>query len=163
MNNPLQYRPARHDDAQILADMSRELVEAGLGWSWRPARVLYNLRRTDTVGVVAATDRLIAGFAIMKFAEHEAYLKLLAVDADWRRRGVGRALVHWLEQTALVAGTPMIYLETRAGNSPAIRFYQRLGYTVFGRIDGYYSAREDALRLGKDLWSEPLSAASGPG
>ncbi|MDH3280476.1 MAG: GNAT family N-acetyltransferase [Gammaproteobacteria bacterium] len=141
--------------------MSRELVETGLGWSWRPARVLRNLQRKDTLGVVAATDCSLAGFAIMQFAEDEAFLKLLAVDVRWRRRGVGHALVDWLEQTALIAGTPMVYLETRAGNTPAICFYQRLGYAVFDRIHGYYRAREDALRLGKDLWSVPLREKTG--
>ncbi len=137
-------------------------MEAGLGWSWRPARVMRNLARTDTVGVVATRADAIAGFAIMRFADDEAYLKLLAVDTPWRRRGVGAALVHWLERTALVAGTPLIYLEARASNRAALGFYRRLGYTAFGRIGGYYRGREDALRLGKDLWAAIQPAASGP-
>jgi GNAT superfamily N-acetyltransferase len=52
----------------------------------------------------------------------------LLVDPAWRRRGVGRVLMSRLECAAWAAGWPAIELETHAGWSAAIAFYQSMGY-----------------------------------
>ena len=52
----------------------------------------------------------------------------LLVDPAWRRRGVGRMLMSRLECAAWVAGWREIELETHAGWSEAIAFYQSMGY-----------------------------------
>ncbi len=145
-------RPARMTDAIEIADMSRHFIEAGLGWSWIPSRVACCIRGRNTVVVVAQINGSVAGFAIMSFAVETAHLQLLAVRPRFRRRGVGRRLLAWLEETALTAGTPLISLELRAGNRAALSFYQRLGYRRTGRVHGYYG-KEAAERMGRDLWS----------
>jgi GNAT superfamily N-acetyltransferase len=59
------------------------------------------------------------GFAIMEFLEEEAHLNLLAVDPSYRRAGLGRRLVRWLEESCTVAGSFVVYLEVRASNPGA--------------------------------------------
>lgn len=88
----------------------------------------------------------------MSYADAEAHLKLLAVKPAYRRRGVGRRLMGWLEDSALVAGTPMIYLELRANNKCALAFYEELGYRKIDTVSGYYRGHESAIRMGRDLW-----------
>ena len=44
----------------------------------------------------------------------------------------------------------------RARNPVALLFYRELGFEETGRVPRYYSGREDALRLMKDL-RHPLS------
>jgi ribosomal-protein-alanine N-acetyltransferase len=39
-----QIRLARPSDAQAIAEMSRDLIEHGLGWRWTPSRIRAALR-----------------------------------------------------------------------------------------------------------------------
>jgi ribosomal-protein-alanine N-acetyltransferase len=145
-------------DAQPIACMSRDCIECGLGWSWRPARVQRSIADASTNVVVCRDVRGMAGFAIMKYGDEEAHLLLLAVDARRRRHGVGSALVSWLEATALVAGLGVIRLEARCGNHAAGAFYRKLGYREIARVAGWYRGIEDGVRFAKDLWDP----AAGP-
>jgi hypothetical protein len=87
----------------------------------------------------------------MHFGDDIAHLNLLAVDSRWQRRGLGRRLIQWLELSAITAGAFTLCLEVRAHNPVALLFYRELGFDEAGRVPRYYSGREDALRLTKDL------------
>lgn len=142
---------ARGDDAREIAEMSRDLVEQGLEWSWTPARVLRSIRGRDSSVVVARLGQRIAAFAIMYFGEEIAHLNLLAVAVAHRRQGLGRQLLEWLCATALEAGVFRIDLELRAGNEAARAFYEELGFAVRDLVPGYYQGREAALRMTRRL------------
>jgi ribosomal protein S18 acetylase RimI-like enzyme len=88
----------------------------------------------------------------MEYGDETAHLVLLGVQPLQRRRGLGRAVVLWLEACANTAGIGLIRLEARADNPTAIAFYESLGYRVASRISGYYSGLIDAIRLEKRLW-----------
>lgn len=152
MRDGIDIGLARLAEARELALMSRDLVETGLGWSWTAPRIATDIRSPDDVVITARVGRRIAGFAIMHYLEEEASLNLLAVRPAHRRAGVGRRLVEWLEQTALVAGVSIVYLEVRATNDGARKFYERLGYRRVAYVPGYYGGREAAVRMGIDLW-----------
>jgi ribosomal-protein-alanine N-acetyltransferase len=137
--------------------MSRRLVEAGLDPSWTVERIDRHIRHEDSVVVTARVKNQLAGFAIMQYGDTTAHLNLLAVEATMRRLGVGRRLVRWLEESAVVAGTFTISLELRADNGVAERFYEALGYREVGRIRGYYQRVEDAIRMRREL-SVPSAA-----
>src|SRR5688572_19750157 len=118
-------RLARNSDAQHIANLSRCLIELGLrGWSWNPARVEQALRHRECCVVVAEVNGEFAGFAIGEFGDTRLHLSLLAVAVMHQRRGIGQALVKWLEQSALTAGITEILLELRANNPGARYFYQ---------------------------------------
>jgi ribosomal-protein-alanine acetyltransferase len=142
---------ARRRDAAPLASMSRRLVEAGLEPSWTVERIERHVRHEDSVVAVARVRGQLAGFAIMQFADTTAHLNLLAVEPTFRRLGIGRRLVQWLEESAVVAGTFTVSLELRADNVVAERFYEALGYREVGRIRGYYQRVEDAIRMRREL------------
>ncbi len=143
--------------------MSRHLIEHGLPWSWTEQRVVRCVRNRDCVVLAARDRRRLAGFAIMDFYDVHAHLSLLAVQPGYRRQGVGRQLVQWLEASARTAGTFTVQLELRASNDGARAFYERLGYRESGVRRAYYAGREDALRMTRDLTlSAPTSRASPP-
>ena len=56
----------------------------------------------------------------------------IAVQPGNARRGIGAALVGWLEAAARSAGIGQVYLEARAANGAALMFYRRLGYEYAG-------------------------------
>ncbi|MCU0950565.1 MAG: GNAT family N-acetyltransferase [Burkholderiaceae bacterium] len=148
---------ARPADARAIALLSREVIEAGLAWAWTPGRVLRSMAQPDTNVIVAreAGLRHPVGFAIMSYGDgrdhSDAHLQLFAVVPARRRRGIGRALLDWLELTARTAGIQVIRLETRASSDDAQAFYRAHGYVEVNRLRGYYQGVEDAVRLAKDL------------
>jgi ribosomal-protein-alanine N-acetyltransferase len=109
------------------------------------------IRDPETDVLTAWVNERLVGFAIMQFFAEHAHLNLLAVEPEARRLGIGRQILEWLEETARVGGVFVINLEVRAGNAGARTFYRRLGYHETGAIPGYYSGREMAIRMSRDL------------
>ena len=156
-----RLEPARVADAARLAAMSHELIESGLRPAWGRERISWYVRHAESVVLTARSDRTVAGFAIMRYGEEAAHLNLLAVDPAYRRRGIARRLVTWLEETALTAGTFIVGLELRARNREAQDFYRALGYREVGRVPGYYQGIEAAIRMERDVRvSRPAAARS---
>jgi ribosomal protein S18 acetylase RimI-like enzyme len=142
---------ARYPDAVAIAEMSRDLIEEGLPWSWTPARVRRAILGRDSCVLTARREGQITGFAIMHFGDATAHLNLLAVGAGQRRQGLGRRLVEWLSATALEAGIFRIDLELRETNAGAREFYRSLGFQPLDVVQGYYQGREPALRMSRRL------------
>jgi ribosomal protein S18 acetylase RimI-like enzyme len=160
--------------AREIAEMSRDMVEQGLTWSWTPARVQHFITGAESSVVIARRDRNgvhlhgrerrrfvddrygssrrgIDAFAIMQFSDDVAHLNLLAVAPEHRRQGLGRQLMDWLTLTATEAGVFRIDLELRTRNEPARKFYENLGFESRGVVQGYYQGREAALRMTRRL------------
>lgn len=151
----IALRPAAASDARAIAQMSRDLVESGLGWKYDPERVMRAIAHRETTTLVACEDgrrcaapgESMAGFSIMEFGDERAHLVLLAVSPTHRRHGIGRRMLEWLTDSALTAGMQSIHLELRAGNEAARAFYRAMGYTGTMLLPGYYRGRESALRM----------------
>ncbi|MCC7079743.1 MAG: GNAT family N-acetyltransferase [Burkholderiales bacterium] len=160
-----QIRLATIADANAIARMSRDTIETGLGWSWRPPRVLVSLRDPNTLSNVIGDNR-VQGFCITQFGDEIAHLSLLAVDARLRRRGLGRKLVSWMLVCARTAGIATVHVEMRTTNLAARAFYRSLGFEDAGVVAGYYRGVESALRMVLSLrardypeviWEPPLA------
>jgi [ribosomal protein S18]-alanine N-acetyltransferase len=152
----LSLRLARPADAAPIATLSRDLIEYGLQWRWTSMRVEASIRAANVNVLVARVHEKMAGFGIMRYGDDDAHLDLLAVAPLYRRLGVGRQLLQWLEKCALVAGTFNVALEVRAGNEAAQLFYKQMGYREVAHLPGYYQGIEAALRMGRDLSRRPL-------
>jgi ribosomal-protein-alanine N-acetyltransferase len=144
-------RLATAADALAIADMSREYIEHGLGWSWTPTRIAAAIQDESTNVAVLHQAGGMAGFAIMHYGERSAHLALLAVHPGQRRRGLAAQLLGWLEKSADTAGIERIRVEARSDNPAAIAFYQKHGYTQIDRIARYYRGVLDAVRLEKTI------------
>ena len=155
---PYLLELARSDDAALLAAMSQAHIETGLKPAWGAARIRWHVRDPDSLVLKARLGSTLAGFALMRYGEDVAHLNLLAVDPAHRRRGVARALLQWLEETALTAGSFIVGLELRAGNEVARAFYCALGYRELGAIPGYYQGVESAIRMARDVRAQRVNA-----
>jgi len=150
-SSELKFRLARPAEAVAIAHLSRDLIEYGLRWRWTPVRIAASIRAPEVNVLVARARGNIAGFAIMRYGDDEAHLDLLAVAPPYRRAGIGRQLLEWLEKCAVIAGIFSVALEVRAGNEGARLFYRRMGYRPLVQLPGYYQGIEAALRMGRDL------------
>ena len=144
----LTVRPARASEAAGMAAMSRDLIESGLAWRYRPEQMSAMVRDPNTIVVVACNASAdLCGFAAMHFAQETAHLTLLCVQPAQQRQGVATRLLEWLLQSAQVAGISSVGLELRADNATALAFYRRLQFEQTQTIDGYYGAGLAAHRM----------------
>jgi [ribosomal protein S18]-alanine N-acetyltransferase len=105
---------------------------------------------------VAEAEGRLLGFAVGKVigsnAEGVAELESVAVTAEARRSGVGKALCAAVVDWCRGQGVGALELEVRAGSAGAIALYSGLGFVVAGRRVGYYREPvEDALLMRLDL------------
>ena len=100
--------------------------------------------------LVATVGATLAGFCSWRqSAPDEAEILNLAVDPEWRRRGVGSALLDAVFEQARGA----IFLEVAEPNSPAIALYRKRGWVDVGRRSGYYNnGTINAVVMKKTSW-----------
>jgi acetyltransferase len=77
-------------------------------------------------------------------AMHQAEAQKLFVLTSQRRRGIGRALMHAVEQAVRDAGRTLLVLDTRLGDS-AEQLYRALGYCEAGVIPAYARSADGML------------------
>ena len=91
------------------------------------------LERGDFIPLVAVTDgRVVGGLAayvLTKFEQErtEVYIYDLAVDENYRRRGIATGLINKLREIAREKGAWVIYVQADHGDDPAIKLYESLG------------------------------------
>jgi GNAT superfamily N-acetyltransferase len=137
-NGAISIRPARHEDAQALAELSTQL-----GYPAEAAAMLdrYARVREQRVGeVFVAVDagQRIAGWIHivprLQLEETEfAELAGLVVDQDARGRGIGAALLHAAETWARAHGFAHLRVRSNIVREHAHRFYLREGYVEYKR------------------------------
>ena len=146
-----ELRLAKSADAALLARMSRDYIEQGLGWRWRAQPLRRKIAAPETVVLVADVElagvRFTGGFAVMDFELDKAQLSLLAVHPNLRRHGIGSKLLRWLHKSARYAECQHIELQVRADNHKARRFYQQLGYQEETLLPNYYDGKAAAYQM----------------
>jgi [ribosomal protein S18]-alanine N-acetyltransferase len=93
--------------------------------------------------VVARTfdgeHELVIGFAGVWLMVDEAHITTFGVHPDWRRQGVGRALMLRLLDLSMELRAARMTLEVRVSNEAAQALYRRFGFTVTGTRARYYT------------------------
>jgi ribosomal protein S18 acetylase RimI-like enzyme len=94
------------------------------------------------------------GFLSVWLVQDEMQVQDIAVGPEFRRKGVGRALLDQAISDGKESGVLFVTLEVREHNSSAIGFYGALGFEEVGRRPRYYSGGEAAILLTRDLRGE---------
>ncbi len=101
--------------------------------------------------------RPMVGYCGFWMAAQEAHISTIAVDPNYRERGIGQLLLITAIEKALELDATLMSLEVRVTNYVAQNLYRKYGFKVVGRRPRYYSDnREDALIMTAD------GIASGP-
>ena len=90
--------------------------------------------------LVALVDFQLVGTSMAGFDGHRGWVYYLAVDHDFRRQGIGSALMKKAEELLVKAGCPKLNLQIRADTAAVRAFYEKLGYQF-----------EDRISMGKHL------------
>lgn len=75
----------------------------------------------------------------------------IAVDPDYRKRGIGSALMKEVFRRFQKRGATLVRLEVRKSNIEAIKFYRALGFVERFEVPFYYADGESAITMERDL------------
>lgn len=158
------YRPYQPGDFGPLYALEERCFEPEDRFSRRYIHSL--LQRPKAATWIAEENGRLMGFAIVDWRRRKneiaAYIQTIEVDAEARRRGVGRELLSRMEASAQAAGAALIRLHVEAANAAAVKLYEARGYRCQGRCEQYYSADRAGLVYCKYFYldsaeSKPLS------
>ena len=111
----------------------------GLGYDYptekTKKRLAYILSKSGTMFLVAEDDGIIVGYIHAvdydcTYSDPIKEILALAVDEEYRHKGVGRALVSAIEKWAFGTGACGVRLVTSMFRENAHKFYEACGYTV---------------------------------
>ena len=113
--------------------------------AWTAAQFWSELAYDDrTYLVVEESERVVAYGGVM-VRPPTADIQTIAVDPDYRGRGIARDLLTRLLATADGSGCSEVLLEVSADNAAAIALYASEGFEVIARRTSYYGPGLDAL------------------
>jgi len=152
-NASFEVRPARPGDAasflrlyRVVIAEERYIRTEDLGTTERDARRRFRVRPNDVSANFVAVDgdAVIGSLGISRedqpVTRHVASLGMM-VAPEWRRRGVGSALMREAIAWALQAGVEKLELSVYPDNAPAIALYRSFGFEEEGRLRGHSKKR----------------------
>src|SRR5918999_2325595 len=83
--------------------------------------------------------RRIAGYIVARQSAGELHINNVAVRDQYRRRGIGDALLGRIVETAKRLKVKVAFLEVRSGNHPAQALYEKNGFKPIARRPNYYT------------------------
>ncbi len=141
--------PYSLDAAQLMSELSDMLQEI-TGDSGRGSFDIGMMNDPGSIFVIARNEagEAIGCGAIRPINGSIAEVKRMY--AKYQSQGIGTAILSYLEEQATKLGYSAIWLETRAVNEQAVRFYERNGYQ---RIPNYgkYAGNHEAVCFEKSL------------
>lgn len=94
----------------------------------------------------------IAGYIVARESAGELHINNVAVRDQYRRRGIGSALLTRIVEAARRLKVQIAFLEVRSGNRAALALYERTGFKAIALRPDYYSdPREDAVVMSLTL------------
>ena len=118
---------------------------------WSRSMFAGELAKPASVCLGAFEGDRMAGYMIISRYVDAWHVMNIAVDPEFRRRGIATALLERLFDLTEDEGRLGYTLEVRVSNVGAIKLYERLGFRSRGVRRGYYTDnREDALIMWRD-------------
>ena len=129
-------------------DQLEALEQLCFSMPWKRATLQWYLPDDRHEFLLAVQGEMILGFINMLHVMDEGYIANVAVHPDYRRNGIGAALVQSILRRAEELELLFATLEVRDSNMPAIALYSAHGFEEVGRRKGYYERpKEDAILM----------------
>lgn len=140
----VQVRDAKPKDLPVIYEIAKDSFKDPY-----PLRLLKQIYNTDPEGFLTAEkNRKIVGYIIsMVRWENTGHILAVAVDENYRREGVGTALIMKSIKRLRKNGADHVKLEVRVSNEAAQKFYGEIGFEPRKVVPEYYSDGEDAVTM----------------
>ena len=127
-------------------DEVARIEERNFTQPWSRGGFETSLQNDHTIYLSALMDGVVAGYCGCTYVLDEAEITNVAVEEEYRGKGMGHLLVTELVKRCSKKGINHILLEVRSSNQPAIRLYQKAGFAAESvRKNFYEQPKEDAI------------------
>ena len=153
----IELRPLKLRDLGAIERIERRSYPT----PWSRSMFAGELTKSSSVclGAHDTEANALVGYLIISRYVDAWHVMNVAVDPEYRGRGIATKLLSHLFEKTAGDGRRGYTLEVRVSNRSAIRLYERLGFKARGVRRGYYTDnREDALIMWKDPVREAASA-----
>jgi ribosomal protein S18 acetylase RimI-like enzyme len=118
--------------------------------AWPMLDLLGVLTMPNVIRLKAIEGEKMVGFVAgdIRYSEKRAWIATIGVLPEYRRQGIGSALLQACEERLPVKS---VRLCVRAENKPAIEMYRVYGYQETAIWPRYYTDRADAVVMEKEL------------
>jgi ribosomal-protein-alanine N-acetyltransferase len=115
---------------------------------WSRALFFQDLKTDYGQCYVALKDAVVVGYVNAWVLCDECTIHRFACCKKNQRSGIGAQLLFFLMHEAVRRGAKTFFLEVRASNAAAQRFYEKAGFVKTGLRKAYYTdLREDAVLM----------------
>jgi [ribosomal protein S18]-alanine N-acetyltransferase len=139
----LEIRPMKHSDLATVLALEVELFPID---AWSETVFLEELAEVSNSRdvAVAVLDSQLVGYASFRYVGKQGDVNTVAVSKDQQGKGIGTALMDWLESQAVLRNVREIFLEVRSDNDAAMKMYASRGYERIDIRRNYYGNTIDA-------------------
>jgi ribosomal-protein-alanine N-acetyltransferase len=132
---------------------------------WSLNAFMREIEESDTtVAAVAQSRGHVLGYIVAWIVMDELHIGNVAVEPQYRERGVARRMMSWLLDYAEKKRCIFSTLEVRESNQAARSLYASFGFSPVARRKSYYAyPTEDAIVMLKALREEHPDDAAGGG
>lgn len=145
----LVVEPVRNADVDPVARLALNSLRERYASDWLAEHA--NVAKGTFLVARDVPTNQVVGFALAEKAEGEGHLLALAVDAQRRGQGIGRALLADVRERMRRQGAFALRLDVRWDDPAARNFYAKAGFEPLGIKEGVYSDGGDALEMSKQL------------
>ena len=114
-------------------------------WSYNTLQT--ELQKENVKYIIAESEGEIVGFAGLWIIIDEAQITNIVTKKSYRNNGVGSILLNELIQICNNLNINNILLEVNENNLPAIKLYEKYGFTKIGARKNYYNFSQTAIQM----------------
>ena len=130
----MEIRSYIESDEPEVAALWREVFPGNPAWNEPESDIRRKLKIQRELFLVAMIDITLVGTAMAGYDGHRGWVYYVAVKPEFRRQGIGEALMKQIEQGLKKIGCHKLNLQVRAENDEVVAFYKKLGYKVEPRV-----------------------------
>jgi ribosomal protein S18 acetylase RimI-like enzyme len=140
------FRPVAPEDEKVLLRMMRSLAEQEPGAYFFDEPVVREALRKFLASPdlgrawIFVDGETPIGYIVLTFGYsfefhgRDSFIDELYIESQYRRQGIGRRAMQFVEERARELGVNAIHLEVDQGNDPAAELYRRAGYDNHSRF-----------------------------
>lgn len=149
---PFKLRPAKISDIKALIILENKIFNYDQ-LAFQNFKHFLTRGHAQLIVCVEANKKEIAGYSLVLFRKNSRKCRLysLAMDPNYRGRGLGKMLLKKSETLAKKTGAVIIGLEVKEDNLGAITLYKTFGFQEIGKKEDYYSDHTTAIIFQKEL------------
>ncbi len=140
----------RYVEPEHIAEIAR-LEKLCFSCPWSEEQLKTQLKEGH-IFLAALEGEQLLGYIGLMYVLDEGYISNVAVSPQRRGQGIGQALIAELERLSREKELSFMTLEVRESNLPAIKLYEKRGFSRVGLRKNYYdSPRENAILMTLEL------------